>query len=188
LEISKRYNLSWKLEKCLFFAERLEFVGMNIAKDGNRPPKSKTPLFEMWQTKKPQTTQKFASYIGLVGYYCNWIPYFEFRIRTIRQLMPDHDYSHKLTEEELSPAVYDEMYDLGVGGVGNADVGLRYGSIVPNGFGIRKLMLRCIIYSGFLNDLCNAIIQQEGVLLLGGMMMTMITKRRIASISFSPLM
>ena len=54
----------------------------------------------------------FASFIGLIGYYRNWIPYFEFQIRTTRQLVSNHDYTHKLTEEELPPVVYDKMIDL----------------------------------------------------------------------------
>ena len=54
-EISKRYNLSWKLEKCEFFTPRFEFVGVDVADAGNHPALSKGPLFEMWKTKK--TTQ-----------------------------------------------------------------------------------------------------------------------------------
>ena len=112
LEISKRYNLSWKLEKCEFFSERFEFVGTDIASAGNCPAKSKTPLFKMWRTKRPTTTRDFASFIGLIGFYRNWIPYFEKRISTIRKLMIKHDYDYKLSDDDLTPAVYAEMHDL----------------------------------------------------------------------------
>lgn len=37
LEISKRYNLSWKLEKCGFLDPRFEFVGVDVADIGNYP-------------------------------------------------------------------------------------------------------------------------------------------------------
>ena len=68
LEISKRYNLSWKLEKCEFFTPRFEFVGIDIDSNGNRPALSKTPLLEMWKTKQPSSKWGFASFIGLVGF------------------------------------------------------------------------------------------------------------------------
>ena len=44
LEISKRYNVSWKLKKCSFFPERVEFVGHDKRADGNSPAASKIPL------------------------------------------------------------------------------------------------------------------------------------------------
>ena len=55
LETSKRYNLSWKLEKCGFLEPRFEFVGIDIADDGNHPAQSKSPLFLMWRDKLPKT-------------------------------------------------------------------------------------------------------------------------------------
>ena len=44
LEISKRYNLYWKLLKCEFVTPRSEFVGIDIDVNSNRPTLSKTPL------------------------------------------------------------------------------------------------------------------------------------------------
>ena len=75
IKISKRYNLSWKLEKCEFSTPRFEFVGIDIDVDGNRPALSKENLLEMWKRKQPSSTRDFASFIGLVGFYREWIPF-----------------------------------------------------------------------------------------------------------------
>jgi len=39
---------------------------------------------------------------------------------------------------------------------------LSFGNIVPIGFGIHKLVLRCVINSHLLEDLCDAIMEREG--------------------------
>jgi hypothetical protein len=44
LETSKRYNLSWKLEKCGFLEPRFEFVGIDIADDGTQCLKDQTQI------------------------------------------------------------------------------------------------------------------------------------------------
>ena len=112
LEISKRYHLSWKLEKCDFFEERSEFVGTNIATKGNCPAGLKTPLFEMWQSIRPNATRGFASFIDLVGFYRNWIPYFGKMISPIRALMVKSDHNHKISTVDLTPAILAERNDL----------------------------------------------------------------------------
>ena len=83
LEISKRYNLSWKLEKYGFLEPQIEFVGVNIADHDNHPAQSKSSLVEMWQNKTPFTIRDLAAFIGFTGYYCNWIPFHETRIKCI---------------------------------------------------------------------------------------------------------
>eukprot|EP00957_Ditylum_brightwellii_P177813 13544556-Ditylum_brightwellii.AAC.1 len=48
LEISKTYNISWKLHKCHFFPKEVEFVGHDVAIEGNCPAKSKSLLLQTW--------------------------------------------------------------------------------------------------------------------------------------------
>lgn len=44
----------------------------------------------------------------------------------------------------------------------SSDTDLCYGKIVPIGFGIKKLVLRCLIDSDLLEDICEAIMKYEG--------------------------
>ena len=112
LEISKRYNLSWKLEKCDFFSPHIESVGTDIDVTGNRPANYKTPLMQMWKDKKPETIRYFSYFIGLVGYYRSWIPLFEELITTIRSLMLEQLYDYHLKVSDLKIVVFDKMYDI----------------------------------------------------------------------------
>ena len=109
LEISKRYNLSWKLEKCGFLEPRFEFVGVDIADDGNHPARSKSPLIKMWKKKKPETIRDLSSYLGFTGYYRDFIPYFEDKVRNIRALIAAHEYEYKLKPCDLTPIILNEM-------------------------------------------------------------------------------
>lgn len=112
LEISKRYNLSWKLEKYEFFTPRFESVGIDIDDVVNQPVLSKTLLLEIRKTKKTQTKRDFASFIVLVGFYRNWIPFVEERITSICTLMSNHNYSDYLIDEDLTPEMNAEIKDL----------------------------------------------------------------------------
>ena len=109
LEISKRYNLSWKLEKCGFLEPRFEFVGIDIADDGNHPAKSKEPLILMWKDKKPETIRDLSSFLGFTGYYRTFIPYFEEKVRNIRSLISSHEYEYRLQPHDLSDTILKEM-------------------------------------------------------------------------------
>ncbi len=48
LRICKAYQLTLSLKKSHFFPERLEFVGINVSPDGNRPAMSKHELIQHW--------------------------------------------------------------------------------------------------------------------------------------------
>ena len=75
LEISKHYNLSWKLDKCEILTPHFEFAGIDIDDIGNCPALSKGLLLEIWKYKKPKSTRDCASFIGLVGLYRGRIPF-----------------------------------------------------------------------------------------------------------------
>lgn len=95
-----------------FFTPRFEFVGIDIDVNDNRPVLSKTPLLEMWKTKQPSSIRDFVSFIGLIEFYRKWIPFFDARISYIRSLMANHDYNNRLTTEDITPQIHDEMLDL----------------------------------------------------------------------------
>ena len=62
LTISRRHSLSWKLKKCHFFPEQVEFVGHDITKQGNTPTTSKIPLLSSWPI--PKTARDISSFNG----------------------------------------------------------------------------------------------------------------------------
>ena len=108
-EISKRYNLSWKLPKCHFFPDRAEFVGHDRLPNGNAPAKSKTPLLQKWPT--PKIVRDISSFLGFANFYAEYIPFFEFRVMRLRQLctLP---YDKILTKEDLDEKAIKEMDDI----------------------------------------------------------------------------
>jgi hypothetical protein len=51
--IARRHSLNWKLKKCDFLPEIVEFVAHDLSKEGNLPADSKSTLLESWP--KPTT-------------------------------------------------------------------------------------------------------------------------------------
>lgn len=85
LQVAQSQNLSFKLNKCHWFPKRLEFVGVDVTVDGNRPAQSKHNLLETWPT--PLIIRDVASFVGFAVFYANYIPLFELRITRLRELM-----------------------------------------------------------------------------------------------------
>ena len=50
--IARKYNLTWKLKKCRWFPDKVEFVGVDIAKNGNTPAESKKARLSAWALPK----------------------------------------------------------------------------------------------------------------------------------------
>ena len=84
LQVCRSQNLSLSLRKSLFFPDRLEFVGIDVCADGNKPAQSKYNLLKTWP--KPRTAQDIASFIGFIIFYAQFIPNIEHRIRKLRDL------------------------------------------------------------------------------------------------------
>lgn len=84
LRVSRSQNFSLNLRKCHFFPERLEFVGIDVTPDGNRPAQSKHELLKTWPT--PMIVKDVASFIGFAIFYSKFIPMFEVRISRLREL------------------------------------------------------------------------------------------------------
>jgi hypothetical protein len=66
----------------------------------------------MWKDKKPISVRDLASFIGFVGYYRNWIPYFEERLHHTRSIIAGHDYTYILQDSDLPTKIHDEMNDI----------------------------------------------------------------------------
>ena len=62
-------RLSLSLKKCHFFPKRVEFVGIDVSEDGNRPAMSKHELLNTWP--KPSIVRDIAS---SVGFFLSFIP------------------------------------------------------------------------------------------------------------------
>eukprot|EP00957_Ditylum_brightwellii_P018655 1401389-Ditylum_brightwellii.AAC.1 len=45
---ARKCNLMWKLSKCIWFPEVVEFVGVDIHKKGNAPAESKMARMRTW--------------------------------------------------------------------------------------------------------------------------------------------
>eukprot|EP00956_Cyclotella_meneghiniana_P037713 scaffold143282_cov76-Cyclotella_meneghiniana.AAC.4 len=93
LQVCLAQNLSLKLEKCIWCPKRVEFVGVDVGIDGNRPAQSKHQLLESWP--KPTLVRDVASFVGFALFYSTFIPMFEVRVQRLREIMK-HEYTDSL--------------------------------------------------------------------------------------------
>ena len=82
--IFKKYRVSFRLDKCEFLKDRVEYVGVDIMKDGNTPAQSKFNMINDWVL--PTSGQALFSFIGLINFYHRYAPYFEIRLKPLRKL------------------------------------------------------------------------------------------------------
>jgi hypothetical protein len=92
--VARRHSLNWKLKKCDFFPEIVEFVGHDLTKQGNHPADSKSALLESWP--KPITIRDISSFLGFANVYSRYILFFEQRIHELPRLIRENDYTHEL--------------------------------------------------------------------------------------------
>ena len=93
LRICKAYRLTLSLKKSHFFPKRLEFVGIDVSPDGNRPAMSKHELLKHWPT--PVLVRDMASFVGFLQFYSKFIPNFQIRVEPLRKIM-DREYSEEV--------------------------------------------------------------------------------------------
>ena len=84
LEILRFYRATVKLKKCRFCPSHAEFVGLDLTAAGNQPAESKMKLFRELELDPPHTMTDLRHLIGLLGFYQQWIPLFEVRIKRWR--------------------------------------------------------------------------------------------------------
>ena len=77
-KIFTKYRVSFRLNKCEFLKERVEYVGHDLTPLGNCPTASIFDMINNW--KLPTNGQSLHSFVGLINFYHNYIPYFEIRI------------------------------------------------------------------------------------------------------------
>jgi hypothetical protein len=85
LDVARCRNLSISLAKCVWFPPRVEFVGIDVGIDGNRPAQSKHQLLSTWP--QPTIVRDVASFVGFALFYSQFIPMFETRVKHLREIM-----------------------------------------------------------------------------------------------------
>jgi hypothetical protein len=93
LRICKAYPLTLSLQKSHFFPKHLEFVGINVSPDGNRPAMSKHELIKHWPI--PELVRDITSFVGFLQFYSKFIPNFEIRVEPLFRLM-DREYTERV--------------------------------------------------------------------------------------------
>ena len=76
-EVFQKYRVSFKLSKCSFLADRVEYAGHDLLCNGNAPASSKLQLLNNWSVL--DSGQTIFSFIGLVTFYHEFAPYNEIR-------------------------------------------------------------------------------------------------------------
>jgi hypothetical protein len=103
--IARKYHLTWKLKKSQWFPSKIEFVGVDIhRKGGNSPAQSKDILLTNW--KVPSTPRHVMGFIGFAIFYLRWCPWFEMKIKPMREAIADHTLDHTFVGSEFGePAI-----------------------------------------------------------------------------------
>src|SRR5467141_2608923 len=68
----KDHNLFLKLEKCIFTAEEVEFLGLIVGHKGIRMDSAKVSVIKKWDP--PTTVKQVRSFLGFCNYYRRFIP------------------------------------------------------------------------------------------------------------------
>ena len=74
----QKYRVVFRLDKCDFLKDIIEYVGHDIIAQVNCPAQSKFDLIKNWEL--PKNGQAIFSFIGLVKFYHRCAPYFDIRI------------------------------------------------------------------------------------------------------------
>ena len=79
-----KFRVSFQLKKCDFLKNRVEYVGHDLTSAGNCPASSKFDLIKNWPL--PLFGPSLHSFIGLINFYHQYIPYFEISLKPLRAL------------------------------------------------------------------------------------------------------
>jgi hypothetical protein len=111
--ISRKYNLTWKLQKSQWFPQTVKFVGLNISVKGNSPAASKCTHISTWKT--PMNPRETMTLISLAILHSCWIPFFELTIKVGTVFTTNESYSHFDSPESFFVAIKyklkPELYD-----------------------------------------------------------------------------
>ena len=84
-QVFQKYRVSFRLDKCRFLQDRVEYVGHDLTPLGNCPAKSKFDLISDWPL--PITGSSLHSFIGLVVFYHKYAPFLEIRLKPFRAMI-----------------------------------------------------------------------------------------------------
>ena len=93
LHICKAYQLTLSLAKSHFFPKHLEFIGINVPPNGNRPAMSKHKLIKHWPI--PELVCDIAYFISFLQFYSKFINNFEIQLETLCRVM-DREYTERV--------------------------------------------------------------------------------------------
>ena len=80
-----QYWVSFRLDKCEFFMDRIEYVGHDLTPHGNSPALSKFNLLTNWPL--PATGLNLHSFLGLCSFYGRYCPWFETDVTPLRAII-----------------------------------------------------------------------------------------------------
>ena len=104
-KVFQKYRVSFRLDKCCFLQNRVEYVGHDLTPSGIFPAKSKSELITNWLI--PISGSALHSFIGLVVFYFCYAPYIEIRIKPFRSIIK------KYFRKTIPPVVWtQEMIQL----------------------------------------------------------------------------
>ena len=84
-KIFRKYEVSFRLNKCNFLKARVEYVGHDVTNNDNYPASSKFDIINDWQL--PERVESLFSFIGLLNFYHRYAPYMEIRLKPLRKLL-----------------------------------------------------------------------------------------------------
>lgn len=83
-EVFQKYRVSFRLDKCDFLKDRVEYVGHDLTPTGNCPAKSKFKMIDDWPL--PTNGRALHSFISLINFYNHYPPFMEMRMKPLRAL------------------------------------------------------------------------------------------------------
>ena len=83
-EVFQKYRVSFRLDKCDFLKDRVEYVGHDLTPTGNCPAKSKFNMIDDWTL--PTNGRALHSFTSLINFYNHYPPFMEMRLKPLRLL------------------------------------------------------------------------------------------------------
>ncbi|QQP52897.1 Galactose-1-phosphate uridylyltransferase [Caligus rogercresseyi] len=102
LKTLNQFKLRVAVEKCEFFKENIEFLGVQIAQNGISPSKNKLSVIKSFQ--KPVSPSELRRFLGMIGFYRHLIPNFADLVLPLTEMIRVSDMKKDLiwTEKEIS--------------------------------------------------------------------------------------
>ena len=109
-QVAQKYHLTFKLKKAQFLPKEVEFVGVNISIKGNSPAQSK--FSRLQSLPMPTTPQDIMSFLGFTGFYLQWILFYEYQCRNLREASKLRPLDHKFDETQWTKSHIKEWANL----------------------------------------------------------------------------